>query len=127
MELDETRFAPVRRFGELILAAAVADIGAALVVWADAAPISVVPTLMLWVLLAVGFVHLLVAIGVLRRAPWGYPLLIWDLRLLSLGVPLGLRFPRAMLRYLRENRIDRFFRRPSGDGPAGSSHPPRSQ
>jgi hypothetical protein len=127
MELDETRFAPVRRFGELILAAAVADIGAALVVWADAAPISVVPTLMLWVLLAVGLVHLVVAIGVLRRTPWGYPLLVWDLRLLSLGVPFGLRFPRAMLRYLRKNRIDRFFRRPAGSGPAGPSAPPPFQ
>jgi hypothetical protein len=111
MHVEEHPFRPVRRFGELALAAAVADIGAAVLVWVDAAPVPNSAKWILLALLALGLVHLLVGVGVLRRARWGYPLLVWDLRLLSLGFPLGFRFPRAMLRYLREQRIDRFFRR----------------
>jgi hypothetical protein len=111
MHVEEHPFRPVRRFGELALAAAVADIGAAVLVWVDAAPVPNSAKWILLALLALGLVHLLVGVGVLRRTPWGYPLLVWDLRLLSLGFPLGFRFPRAMLRYLREQRIERFFRR----------------
>lgn len=115
MNLEESTFGPVRRFGELALAAAVADLGATGLVWFDAGRAPPIHILVLLALVALGFGQLLVGVGVLRRARWGYPLLVWDLRLLCLGFPLGFRFPRAMLRYLREHRIDRFFQENPGN------------